>query len=63
MAELLRDTFGHENELIGMDEARIEEYLQEKLKTVPIENFVRNFRVNGLSEIESSSAVKEEDEA
>lgn len=46
-----------------MDEARIEEYLQEKLKTVPIENFVRNFRVNGLSEIESSSAVKEEDEA
>lgn len=63
VAELLKDIFGHENELIGMNDAHIEEYLQEKLKTVPIETFVRNFRVNGLSEIEPATAMKEEEEA
>jgi hypothetical protein len=46
-----------------MNEAHIEEYLQEKLKTVPLENFVRNFRVNGLSESGATSVVKEEEEA
>ena len=63
VAELLRDTFGYENELIGMNEAHIEEYLQKKLKTVPIENFVRNFRLNGLLETETTPAVNEDEEA
>lgn len=61
VAELLRDTFGYENELIGMNDAHIEEYLQEQLKTVPIETFVRNFRLNGLSEIEQVSNKNEEE--
>ena len=60
VAELLRDTFGYEHPLIGMSEVSIEEYLQEKLKTVPIQNFVRNFRLNGTSD-ETISAINEQD--
>lgn len=69
VAELLKNTFGYEHELIGMNETHIEEYLREKLKAVPLENFVRNFRVNSLPEIETASIengeeplVEDEDE-
>lgn len=62
VAELLKDTFGYEHALIGMHETHIEEYLRQKLKAVPLENFVRNFRLNGLSEIEATSTVEDEKE-
>ena len=61
VAELLGNTFGFEHALIGMPETRIEEYLQEKLKTVSLENFVRNFRVNGLSEIDMTPLLEGEE--
>src|SRR5579863_1211073 len=60
VAELLKETVGYDHEMVSMNETHIEEYLREKLKTVPLESFVRNFRINGLPEIEAASTTEGE---
>ncbi len=51
VARILKSALGFEHELVDMDQAKIEDYLREKLSTVPLESFIRNLPVNGLPEV------------
>ena len=67
VARILHETLGWEHELVDMPQTRIEDYLKEKLASVPLENFVRNLTVNGLPDIEEEAArpqenIEEDDE-
>lgn len=55
VAEILRNTLGFEHELADMNQNAIEDYLRDKLKTIPIENFLKNVRIVGSSELEPSA--------
>lgn len=50
VATILHDTLGFEHELLGLFPEQVENYLREKLLTIPIESFVANLPLNGLAE-------------
>jgi hypothetical protein len=51
VARLLEEKLeGYQHELANMEQALIEEYLRDKLKTVPLESFIRNLPVADLIE-------------
>lgn len=60
VAEILKDTLGFEHELMSISQNDIEDYLREKLKTVPIESFLKNVQIVGPSEIEPVSPVEDD---
>ena len=61
VVEILKDTLGFAHELMSISQNDIEDYLRDKLKTVPIENFLKNVRIVGPSEIEPVSPVEDDD--
>lgn len=50
VALLLHETLGFEHELVTMPAERIEEYLKERLLSVPIESFVAALPINSLDD-------------
>lgn len=50
VAAILHDTLGFEHELLSIPQEQAEDYLREKLFTMPIESFVANLPVNSLTE-------------
>lgn len=61
VARLLKNALGFEHELMDMDQAKIEDYLREKLSTVPLTSFIRNLQVEDLPEIEAIPLFEESD--
>lgn len=59
VALLLKDTLGFEHELVSMDQNKIEDYLKDKLSSVPLESFVGAVPVNNPMEIEQLSLLEE----
>lgn len=53
VARLLHSTFGFEHELIDMDQAKIGDYLKEKLGSVPLDNFIKTLPIT-VSEVEDT---------
>lgn len=50
IAILLHEKLGYEHELAHMEQAKIEDYLKEKLQTVPLESFIKHLPVNAILE-------------
>lgn len=48
VAILLDERLGYKHELADMEQSRIEEYLRDKLSSVPLEGFIRNLPVEEL---------------
>jgi hypothetical protein len=63
VARLLKNALGFEHELMDMDQTKIEDYLREKLSTVPLTSFIRNLQVEDLPEIEAIPLFEESDMA
>jgi hypothetical protein len=61
VARLLKNALGFEHELLDMDQTKIEDYLREKLSTVPLTSFIRNLQVEDLPEIEAIPLFEESD--
>lgn len=55
VAEILRNTLGFEHELADMSQNTIEDYLRDKLRAILIENFLKDVRIVGPSELEPSA--------
>lgn len=65
VASILRERLGYNHELVTMGPSRVEDYLKEKLRDVPIESFIRNLPVNELivqPELELTSEDSDENE-
>jgi hypothetical protein len=60
VAEILKNTLGFEHELVTMNQNAIEDYLREKLRAIPIENFLKGVQIANLTEIEASSPIDEQ---
>ena|SRR5579872_1342914 len=54
IAVILREKLGYEHELAHMEQAKIEDYLKEKLQTVPLESFIKHLPVNKILEGDES---------
>jgi hypothetical protein len=48
VANLLKEKLGYEHKLATIEQAKIEDFLREKLRNVPIESFIRNLPVDEL---------------
>ncbi len=64
VARYLHEIFGFEHELIDMEQSRMENYLREKLTSVPLESFLVNVPLsNSSEEIQQMSLLVEENES
>jgi hypothetical protein len=65
VATILHETLGFEHELLSLSPEQVENYLRERLLTIPIESFVANLPVNGLAGngdvIDEGAAVEDSD--
>src|SRR5579885_855409 len=60
VAILLKEKLGYDHELVDLEPARIEDYLREKLQSVPLESFIKSLPVDDLVEQAEPQATPSE---